>query len=243
MLYVSVFLKLLLHFTVKQLLPEHDHPLLIFSKMSRSATTAISSIPTISQLFKNGQLKSINSDLPSYSSCSDRVSLFQGDITTLKVDAIVNAANETLLGGGGVDGAIHRAAGKELLEECKTLKGCKTGQAKITKGYQLPASHVIHTVGPIYAKGRKEESQDLLKSAYKNSLSQAVKAQLHSIAFPSISTGVYGYPMTDATNIAIETVGTFLNSKEGESLQRVVFCVFSEKDLNVYQKHIPKHLN
>lgn len=187
--------------------------------MSRSSAMSLSSIPTIAQLFKNGQLNSASgSKLPAYASVSDRISLHQGDITQLQVDAIVNAANETLLGGGGVDGAIHRAAGKELLAECKTLNGCKTGDAKITKGYQLPASNIIHTVGPVYAKGRTEESKRALQSAYKKSLQEAAKAKLNSIAFPSISTGVYGYPIDDATDVALETVGTFLNSKEGDSV-------------------------
>ncbi|MCO5589887.1 hypothetical protein L7F22_043856 [Adiantum nelumboides] len=187
--------------------------------MSRSSAVSLSSIPTIAQLFKNGQLKSASANkLPTYSSVSDRISLYQGDITQLQVDAIVNAANETLLGGGGVDGAIHKAAGKDLLVECKTLNGCKTGDAKITKGYQLPASHVIHTVGPVYAKGRTEESKNALQSAYKRSLQEAIKSKLKTVAFPSISTGVYGYPIDDATDVAIETVGTFLNSKEGDSV-------------------------
>lgn len=187
--------------------------------MSKASAVSLSSISPISQLFKNGQIKlASGSKLPSYASVSDRISLHQGDITLLQVDAIVNAANETLLGGGGVDGAIHRAAGKELLNECKTLNGCKTGHAKITKGYQLPASHIIHTVGPVYAKGRVQESKDALQSAYQRSLEEATKAKLHSIAFPSISTGVYGYPMDEATDIALETVGSFLNSEQGKSV-------------------------
>jgi len=164
----------------------------------------------------------------------DKLTVQQGDITKLEVDAIVNAANTSLLGGGGVDGAIHRAAGPELLEECKTIGGCPTGEARITKGYNLPAKHVIHTVGPVY-KGTKEDSQ-LLTSCYQNSLRLAVDNQVSSIAFPAISCGVYGYPIQDACKIAIDTTYNFL--KTNELIKKVIFILFSTEDLNVYNNYL-----
>jgi O-acetyl-ADP-ribose deacetylase (regulator of RNase III) len=149
------------------------------------------------------------------------------DITTLDVDAIVNAANRTLLGGGGVDGAIHRAAGPELLAECKTLGGCETGSAKITRGYRLRARHVIHAVGPVWGGGKSNEA-DLLASCYRTALSLAAKHGLHSIAFPAISTGVYRFPADYAAQIAIGTVASEL-SAASRGIERAVFCCFSQE--------------
>ena len=159
----------------------------------------------------------------------------QGDITKLAVDAIVNAANTSLLGGGGVDGAIHRAAGPELLHECRSLHGCKTGDAKITKGYRLPAKHVIHTVGPVWNGGSKGEAE-LLASCYRHSLEIAVQHSLKSIAFPAISTGIYGYPIVEATAIAVRTARDFVKKHPLE----VTFCCFSAKDLEIYQAELAR---
>ena len=162
-----------------------------------------------------------------------RIDVIQGDITQQKVDTIVNAANETLLGGGGVDGAIHRAAGPELLAECRALRGCATGDAKITKGYRLPAKYVIHTVGPVWGGGARGEDE-LLASCYRKSLALAVQNGIKSIAFPCISTGVYRFPHERAAQIAVREVRAFL--EKDPTVDRVLFVCFLQQDFEIYQK-------
>ncbi|KAJ8978039.1 hypothetical protein NQ317_013567 [Molorchus minor] len=159
---------------------------------------------------------------------AEKISVFCGDITTLEIDAIVNAANSSLMGGGGVDGAIHRAAGPKLKEECKTLGGCLTGEAKITGGYNLPAKYVIHTVGP---QGEKPSD---LRSCYINSLRNMTEKNLRSIAFPCISTGIYGYPNEPAAHIAAYTVRRYLESHT-DNVDRVIFCLFLDVDIKLYE--------
>jgi O-acetyl-ADP-ribose deacetylase (regulator of RNase III) len=163
-----------------------------------------------------------------------RISIYQGDITKLTVDAIVNAANSTLLGGGGVDGAIHRAAGPSLLEECRLLNGCETGDAKATKAYNLPSKFVIHTVGPVYKDGKSGEAEKLA-SCYKRSLEVALNLGVTSIAFPAISTGVYGYPKEEAAFLALETVNTFLKEISPDLIENVVFVSFDKQTYSIYE--------
>lgn len=162
-----------------------------------------------------------------------KVEILEGDITKLEVDAIVNAANRSLLGGGGVDGAIHRAAGPQLLDETSKLGGCETGQAKITRGYRLPAKYVIHTVGPVWRGGNRGE-EELLRSCYKNSLMLAVENGVKTMAFPAISTGVYRFPIGRATDIALRETKRFIEA--ADNLGKVIFCCFSKRDLDVYEE-------
>jgi len=164
----------------------------------------------------------------------DKIESRQGDITRLAVDAIVNAANSSLLGGGGVDGAIHRAAGPELVKECRTLGGCPTGEARITKGYNLAARHVIHTVGPVYSG--KPRDKALLTGCYQNSLKLAAGNNVHSLAFPAISCGVYGYPIEEACKIAVGTSCSFL--KNNQTIEKVIFMLFSPEALKIYEEYL-----
>lgn len=181
--------------------------------------------------------ETIRSDLAPNSKTRFTVAL--GDITKLKVDAIVNAANSSLLGGGGVDGAIHRAAGSDLLTECRTLNGCKTGQAKMTGGYRLPAKHVIHTVGPVWNGGNRGE-EELLAGCYRNSLNLARQNGLKTIAFPAISTGVYRFPAEPAAGIAIRT--TLAESKDG-AFDEIIFCCFGDETAALYDELLPQALS
>ena len=169
----------------------------------------------------------------------EKLEIILGDITLLATDAIVNAANSSLLGGGDVDGAIHRAAGPDLVRECHLLHGCNTGDAKITKGYNLPARHVIHTVGPIWRGGTKQEPE-LLAGCYKRCFEVASRNAIHTIAFPSISTGVYGYPIELAAPIALKEIKEDI--RKYPDLEKIIVCCFSEENLEVYQKSL-KTLN
>jgi len=166
-------------------------------------------------------------------SCSAKIDIVRGDITKLEVDAIVNAANTTLLGGGGVDGAIHRAAGPELLAECRTLGGCEPGDAKLTRGYRLPARFVIHTVGPIWHGGKHEEPETLA-NCYRNSLQLAVENGIQTIAFPAISCGAYGYPIQEAAEIALKTTREFL--AKTDKIEKVIFVLWGEDVYEAYRK-------
>jgi len=168
---------------------------------------------------------------------NSKIKHIKDDITKLEVDAIVNAANKSLLGGGGVDGAIHRAAGRQLVEECRTLNGCETGEAKITKGYNLPAKYVIHTVGPVWNGGKYDERQ-LLAGCYKNSLKLAADNNCKTIAFPNISTGVYRFPKNEAAAIAVNQVKSFL--KTDSSIQEVIFVCFDRENYDIYARLLAK---
>ncbi|KAJ4124153.1 hypothetical protein NW768_009507 [Fusarium equiseti] len=208
-------------------------------------TRTVDDIPTLSQLYRdtNSPLsaaasKSTSSSFTPNGSLNDRIGLIRGDITKLKLDAIVNAANKRLLGGGGVDGAIHAAAGPELAKECRPLGPIETGDAVITKGYNLPAKHVIHTVGPVY--DMNETPEESLAKCYHESLKVAVNNGVKTVGFSAISTGVYGFPNEPAAQIACKTVREFLESEEGSKLSRVVFVTFMPVDVNAYDKTIPK---
>lgn len=215
------------------------------SSLSSAAkmATQVSDIPTVAQLY---QLKKLSppatetgtSVTPS-EALNNKVSIFRGNITKLQVDAIVNAANKYLAGGGGVDGAIHAAAGPGLLQECSTLGGCKTGSAKITGAYELPCKKVIHAVGPVYSRSEREKSAQLLASCYTTSLQLAVDNDCKSVAFSGISTGVYGYPSQDAASVATKAVRGFLEGASGDMIDRVIFCTFEMKDVNAYNDWVP----
>ncbi|KAL8858922.1 MAG: hypothetical protein Q9178_004601 [Gyalolechia marmorata] len=211
-------------------------------------TLAINSMHTLSQNYEDGALLPANQDhtiFPPSSALNSKITLIRTSITDLEVTSIVNAANTSLLGGGGVDGAIHAAAGPDLLRECETLDGCDTGFAKITSAYELPSKYVIHAVGPIYSREKRKREglqAELLASCYKTSLELAA-AKRGSIAFSCLSTGVYGYPSDEAAEIACKTVRSFLESEKGQKLDRVVFCCFLKKDELEYQRILPNDID
>jgi O-acetyl-ADP-ribose deacetylase (regulator of RNase III) len=203
----------------------------------------LSDILTLTDLYKLDQLQSPSSTaVGATAKFNDKISIIQHDITQLAVDAIVNAANNSLLGGGGVDGAIHRAAGPELLEECEHLDGCDTGSAKITDAYELPCKKVIHAVGPIYSRAKREGMHTtFLQGCYTTSLNLAVNNHCRSIAFSALSTGVYGYPSGEAAKTAIQAVKSWLeeDQERAQRIDRIVFCQFMRKDQQAYEKWIP----
>ncbi|XP_061462914.1 ADP-ribose glycohydrolase MACROD1 isoform X2 [Rhineura floridana] len=196
-------------------------------------------IPTWKEMAKSARVRQPEETVfPKDNHLNEKISLFRGDITKLEVDAVVNAANSSLLGGGGVDGCIHRAAGPLLKEECRTLNGCETGKAKISCGYRLPAKFVIHTVGPI-AQGEPSTAQEAeLSSCYRNSLKLAVENKLRTVAFPCISTGVFGYPNEAAAEVVLNTLHKWLEENK-EKVDRLIICVFLEKDDEVYKEKLP----
>lgn len=206
----------------------------------KMVTTAVADIPTVELLYKIGQIHATPKAIsPHNASHNQKVAVVRGDITTLSVDAIVNAANKSLLGGGGVDGAIHRAAGRGLLQECRTLNGCATGSAKITGAYNLPSKKIIHAVGPIYDELNPDDSEAKLAGCYSTSLKLAVQNGCRSIAFSALSTGVYGYPSTEAAPVAVEVVREFLDGEDGDKLDKIVFCTFEMKDVRAYNETLP----
>ncbi|KAI9632723.1 A1pp-domain-containing protein [Dioszegia hungarica] len=215
---------------------------------NKKEITDVGDIPTLHDLYASKELTPLSEaelidemgDAEGYAadeSLNKRVSIWRGDITVLKASMIVNAANSSLLGGGGVDGAIHRAAGDELYEECKTLGGAETGETKVTGAYDLPSTFIAHTVGPIYSTRNPGQSQDQLESCYRTSLEHCQEKKAETIGFSSISTGIYGYPIGDATHVALEQTRIFL--EKDDSIKRVIYVVFSAKDERVYRSLAP----
>ncbi|XP_043256660.1 macro domain-containing protein CT2219-like isoform X2 [Colletes gigas] len=213
-------------------------PLAEKRKYYKGGVTTLDRVPTWAEYWRKNKtnigLLTLEKVEPVDEEIANKVSMWQGDITSLEIDAIVNAANSSLLGGGGVDGAIHRAAGRTLKKECSTLGGCPVGEVRITGGYMLPAKHVIHTVGP---QGEKPEK---LRDCYKNSLRIAKENKLRTIAFPCISTGIYGYPQRPAAKVALSTVKKFLLDNK-DAVDRVIFCLFLKSDKDIYEELLQKY--
>lgn len=209
--------------------------------MASKKVLTVSTIPHLALLYSLQRIPISAEPSPKYlpnAELNEKIGLIRHDITALAVDAIVNAANTRLLGGGGVDGAIHRAAGPDLLEECKLLGGCETGDAKVTGAYRLPCNSVIHTVGPVfYLSKATGEAEHLLRSCYRRSLEVAVENGLKSVAFSCISTGVYGYPSIDACRAALSEVRDFLEGPNGSKISNVIFCSFMAEDEQAYQQN------
>ncbi|KAK9237890.1 A1pp-domain-containing protein [Lipomyces kononenkoae] len=209
---------------------------------SASRELNVSEIPTVLEEYARHSLHRDPGVVhPPSAMLNRKLSVLREDITKVSADAIVNAANNRLAGGAGVNGAIQAAAGAQLLQECLTLNGCETGDAKITKGYMLPARHVIHTVGPIYYQHDRQVANRLLESCYLRSLQVAVENDVKTIAFPSISTGIFGFPIMEASPVALNTVRQFLQSAEGSTIERVIFVLFGKEDEQVYRMTIPKY--
>jgi O-acetyl-ADP-ribose deacetylase len=219
--------------------------------LSKMEVLTIDDIPTATALYELERLSHPAGHKPLHApsaAFNKRISLVKYDITRLQIDAIVNAANESLLGGGGVDGAIHRAAGPRLFDECSLLDGCETGNAKITNGFKLPSRKIIHAVGPVYSMERRRGNQSgegpgrserLLRSCYRQSLDLCDQNGLETVAFSCLSTGVYGYPSSEAAQAALSEVRTYFEEGKGPNIKNVVFCVFLPKDNEAYLKHMP----
>ncbi|ORX35230.1 hypothetical protein BD324DRAFT_631915 [Kockovaella imperatae] len=221
---------------------DQGHPLSTRNMSSRSSAenTSAKDIPTLHDLYAKDELQNSEEEDPVNSAdekLNSRISIWRGNIVHLQADMVVNAANKSLLGGGGVDGAIHRAAGPELLKECEGLGRAETGETKVTQGYRLPAKRVAHTVGPVYAKTKVDEKAAQLESCYRTSLELCAEHGGGVIGFSSISTGIYGYPIVDATRIALQTTRKFLETNE--NVTRVIYVTFSERDKGVYESLAP----